>query len=181
MRACTDDVCLFRSVRVRKRPVTFSRTAWRAGWCWPGSAWRARVLAQAAWTGPCGRPLSRWQMSGRRTLRSSRQPTTAQRHDAGSEQQQRTTVCNYVLRQWSWIVFSQTFHLVPFKLRSADPFRGSASVIFTCLRWNHGDQAALMGRPSFFSVYRVDVVGILASVSPLLITKEQDRFKPQRM
>ena len=115
MRACTDDVCLFRSVRVRKRPVTFSRTAWRAGWCWPGSAWRARALAQAAWTGPCGRPLSRWQMSGRRTPRSSRQPTTAQRHDAGSEQQQRTTVCNYVLRQWSWIVFFANFSSCHFR------------------------------------------------------------------
>jgi hypothetical protein len=57
----------------------------------------------------------------------------------------------------------------------------SGALRFTCLRWNHGDQSSLTGRPSFFSVYRVDVVGILASVSPLLVTKEHERFKLQRM
>jgi hypothetical protein len=31
-----------------------------------------------------------------------------------------------------------------------------------------------MGKPSFFSVYRVDVVGILAFVSPLLVTATAD-------
>lgn len=34
-----------------------------------------------------------------------------------------------------------------------------------------------MGNPSFFSVYRVDVVGILASVSPLLVSSQRKKHE----
>jgi hypothetical protein len=42
----------------------------------------------------------------------------------------------------------------------------------TCLWLNHGDQSSLIGRPSFFNVYLVEVVGILPSVSPLFIQED---------
>ena len=96
-------------------------------------------------------------------------------------------VCNDVLRE-KRCPFSKVFILSIFegwtwkRCWAPGPVqRDVRALTFTCLRWNHGDQSSLTGRPSFFSVYRVDVVGILASVSPLLVTKEQERFKPQRM